>query len=66
MGVYTSANGKTFEFDSEAMRSLPEDKQKYMRDVYERRSLGQDTSIDVGGAAAIAGVHWAPPHCWRV
>ena len=48
MGVYTSANGKTFEFDSEAMRSLPEDKQKYMRDVYERRSLGQDTSIDVG------------------
>ena len=47
MGVYTSANGKTFEFDSEAMRSLPEDKQKYMRDVYERRSLGQDTSIDV-------------------
>ena len=47
MGVYTSVNGKTFEFDSEAMQSLPEDKQEYMFDVYERRSLGQDTSIDV-------------------
>ena len=47
MGVYTSVNGKTFEFDSEHMQSLPEDKQEYMFDVYERRSLGQDTSIDV-------------------
>ena len=59
MGVYTSVNGKTFEFDSEAMQSLPEDKQEYMFDVYERRSLGQDTSIDV---EAQRPKQEAPPH----
>ena len=48
MGIYKTANGMEFEIDSEFMDTLPKDKQEYMFDVYDRRSRGEDTSIDVG------------------
>jgi hypothetical protein len=47
MGIYKTANGMEFEIDSEFMDTLPKDKQEYMFDVYDRRSRGEDTSIDV-------------------
>lgn len=47
MGVYTAQNGRKFEFDSEFMLSLPEARREEMFSMYEARSRGRDTSIDV-------------------
>ena len=47
MGVYTARNGKEFEFDSGFMLSLPEARREEMFAMYEARSRGEDTSIDV-------------------
>ena len=47
MGVYTAQNGRKFEFDSDFMLSLPEERREEMFSMYEARSRGQDTAIDV-------------------
>lgn len=47
MGVYRANNGKKYRFDNEFFQTLPESRQKEIFQMYEQRSLGEDTSIDV-------------------
>lgn len=47
MGVYRTDNGKEYRFDSEFFQTLPKSRQKEIFQMYEQRSLGEDTSIDV-------------------